>query len=552
MNCRFAMMICSLVVCAATCHGAHLRTVALTGQQAPGLPVSFSLESFGYALLDANGRVSFSAELREQGIQNGISSSIWSEESGALALLARTGDQAPGFPSDVQFSLFGDFAVSTAGHTAFPADIRGTGEDETLSYGIWSGHAGSLTTVLQGGSQAPGLPDGMVVHFDTDPPVNSSGRTAIHVVLVGEGVSSENNEGIWSDATGAAKLIAREGDHAPGLPSEINFGRLDLPAINSAGQVAFYGELSRGGIGDTSFWLADANTLALVARTGDHAPGTPDGVSFNRVGRLDDGPALNSLGQVAFHATLSGVGVGDTNNNGIWSGGINSLRLVARAGSQAPGTSEDVIFRKLYSAVINSDGKTAFGATLTGVGVDSGQYSLNNQGIWSEGFGSLALVAREGDQAPGTPDGMSFGNFDSAHPMLNSAGQVAFESFFGLNGMSDGRGIWAQDRVGTLRLIINTGGQIEVAPGDFRTVAALESVCCTTADEGHFNPFNELGQLAFRARFTDGSEGIFVSSIAAVPEPTALFLLFVTLATVGNCRRPFPSFAARIKTCCDS
>ena len=62
----------------------------------------------------------------------------------------------------------------------------------------------------------------------------------------------------------------------------------------------------------------------------------------------------------------------------------------------------DEIFR---GPVINDAGQVAFRANLAGSGVDS----TNNQGIWSEGSGSLALVARTGSAAPGAPDGVNFG-----------------------------------------------------------------------------------------------------------------------------------------------
>ena len=93
-------------------------------------------------------------------------------------------------------------------------------------------------------------------------------------------------------------------------------------------------------------------------------------------------------------------------NTGIWSEGSGSLALVARSGSQAPGTPSGVNFSDFLcrSPVLNNAGQTAFYATLTGSGVDS----TNDQGIWSEGSGSLALVARSGSQAPGTPSGVNF------------------------------------------------------------------------------------------------------------------------------------------------
>ena len=49
---------------------------------------------------------------------------------------------------------------------------------------------------------------------------------------------------------------------------------------------------------------------------------------------------LNDAGQVAFRANLTGSGVDSTNYQGVWSEGSGSLALVARTGSQAPGARE--------------------------------------------------------------------------------------------------------------------------------------------------------------------------------------------------------------------
>ena len=46
-----------------------------------------------------------------------------------------------------------------------------------------------------------------------------------------------------------------------------------------------------------------------------------------------------------------------------------------------------------------------------------------------------------------------------------------------------------------------------------------------TANSGdRSSGFNNLGQLAFRAYFTDGTGGIFVSNRVAIPEPSTLAL----------------------------
>jgi hypothetical protein len=68
-------------------------------------------------------------------------------------------------------------------------------------------------------------------------------------------------------------------------------------------------------------------------------------------------------------------------------------------------------------------------------------------------------------------------------------------------------GIWATDRNGLLRLIVRKGDPVEVA-------------------------FNDRGQLAFGAGFTDGSSGIFISDLVAIPEPVSFALTGSALAVL--------------------
>ena len=49
-----------------------------------------------------------------------------------------------------------------------------------------------------------------------------------------------------------------------------------------------------------------------------------------------------------------------------------------------------------------------------------------SSGYWSGAAGNLALVARMGDPAPGTPAGVNFGNLFGSHG-FNNAGQIAIE-----------------------------------------------------------------------------------------------------------------------------
>ncbi len=69
--------------------------------------------------------------------------------------------------------------------------------------------------------------------------------------------------------------------------------------------------------------------LQLVARTGEHAPGTLFGTRFFEI----NDHAVNGFGQVAFAGIVSGVGVNSMNDSGIWvQQRDGTLRLVIREG----------------------------------------------------------------------------------------------------------------------------------------------------------------------------------------------------------------------------
>lgn len=195
--------------------------------------------------------------------------------------------------------------------------------------------------------------------------------------------------------------------------------------------------------------------------------------------------------------------------------------LTETDGALGPGLGVGVRFRTFDQPVLNGAGQTAFQGSLAGTGVTGG----NEFGIWSEGGGSgLALVAREGNQAPGTAVGVNFSSlFD---PVLNGAGQTAFRGILtgaGVTSANNG-GIWATDHDGLLQLIVRTGDQFDVSNDplspDPRTISSVSLVTDTGGEDGRPTSFNDAGQLVFQLRFTDGSEGIIVATIAAPPTVT--------------------------------
>jgi hypothetical protein len=506
---------------------ATVRTVALSGQQSAGAPIGINFLGFSSILppvLDASGRTLFHATLSNSG-----GSGFWSEGSGTLQLLVLRGSQAAGAPNGVNYNQIFAPVMNAAGQSAFFATLTGSGVDSTNFRGIWSEGSSNLGLVVRSGSPAPGTPSGVVFGgFSSAPVLNAAGRTTFDAFLTGSGVNSTNSDGIWSEGSGTLTLVARSGSHAPSTPNGVDFDNFDAPVLNAAGKTAFRATLTGTGVdssNDDGIWSDVSGSLDLVVRAGSQAPGTSNGVVFDGIGL----PVINSAGKVAFFALLAGSGVDSSNDRGIWTVAAGNFDLVVRSGDAAPGTSNNVRFASVFSPLLNAAGQTAFISTLTGTGINNTNYL----GIWSEGSGTLELVARSGSQAPGAPNGVNFESFNAI--AFNALGQTAFlASITSGEIFARDHGIWATDVNGTLRLIAQTGHMLEVAPSDFREINQLAFVGSSGNDDGHRTGFNNLGQLVFVASFTDGSSGVFVSNLVAIPEPAAVTLAFMALA-LANC-----------------
>lgn len=352
-------------------------------------------------------------------------------------------------------------------------------------------------------------------------------------------------------------MLVREGFQAPGAPAGAVFHRAINPIVNGSGATAFSGLLRTnvGGItGDDNagVWSSGEGPLTMLARKGSQAPGTELGVNF--LSFAD--PNLSDSGRMTFYGTLSGAGVTTENNKGIWASRAGQLDLIARMGSQAPGVPAGLTFSHYNfptAPFIDDGGQVSFQAKLAGPGVTIG----NDFGIWSERNGQLALLAREGNQAPGFPTGVTY-NFDvwdvnfsrSGHfavrtylssresaifaesdgilhrivkqgeaalgastgatfsylgvPLANSAGEVAFSSQYVTPGGTTGEGVWVKfgDEI---RNVAVQGG---IAPGANNYLfSRFEQLA-----------FNEAGQVAFVAELRNvdwqqpSKRGIFATT----------------------------------------
>jgi hypothetical protein len=173
----------------------------------------------------------------------------------------------------------------------------------------------------------------------------------------------------------------------------------------------------------------------LLVREGDQVPGFDLGIQFTDLIHAFYAPpnqphqlykvALNSAGECAFPAMITGISSGGTpmhGDCGVWIGPPDNLRLLARGYGLAPGTGPDVIFATFSECAINALGRCVFRAQLMGPGI----HDSNDSGIWFGAPGALAKIFREGDPAPVPGEDFVFGDAAS-HPLaLNDRGEVLF------------------------------------------------------------------------------------------------------------------------------
>jgi hypothetical protein len=495
-----------------------IRTVALSGDPAPGLP---GLTYGGFEGLHFNdrGEVVFSAWLPIPiATENHLNSGLWMETSNEVELIAREFDFVPGYPSNAP-AHFNDF-LSDGG--AADTLVVGSGDHRVVtaplygmpSTGIWSIDSNGLELIAGGQLPAPGT--GNLFSTFRGTTINANGNVAFLGHLYHAGVFQDT--GIWSNVNGSLELIVRAGLQAPGVTSGVKFSGVREPALNANGKIAFTAALLTDQNANNGIWSGTPDNIGLVVLEGFQASGTFSGTVFESFHPAQ----LDADGRVLFQATLRGSDVNSSNDVGIWLEDAGSIELVARLGNQAPDLPSGVLFAELtsYSTFLygyRQSGYMTLLASLTGPGIDSS----NDQGFWAGKADNLHLVAREGESLPGLSPTVTI---NSVGGRLNDAGRLMLSGRLSSRTFPDSalndQAFWVQDSFGDLQLIIKTGDLLEVAPGDFRQVRSFE-----------INGFNNRGQVLFEAWFQTGSpfqtistSGLFVSNPVAVPEPSTLVL----------------------------
>ncbi|MES1213772.1 MAG: choice-of-anchor tandem repeat NxxGxxAF-containing protein [Singulisphaera sp.] len=516
------------------------NTVALTGMQVPGESLGTTFGSLDLAppSLSPTGQIVFAAQLA--GGSNAFG--LWTGSSPSnLAVVALQGQQAPGTDPGVTFA-YGDLspAINASGKIAAAAVLSGPGVTSTNDEGIWAGLPGAANLIVREGTLAhiPARYGSIMELYSTfSPVVAPSGQVAWVSALQDLSGNPTSEAGIFV-ATGTT-VQTYASTHSSSLnftgfgsPGMITFANNQVVTIFSATQDINDGQ---GHISHVDgIWLIPSILFGgAIAQSGTAAAGTVPGVTYSSVyfAENSNGSSVHiavtgGTFTTIYFGNLTGPGVvPGVNDQGVWEGSMNTSAIVARTGDQAPGLPAGTVFTSFTDTGLNdglpsNHGLAAMLAHVGGPGITS----ANDTGIWAGVPGNLHLLLRNGDQladglnSPLTVTGLN-------HFIMNHASQIALS-------LGDGS-IIGTNQAGEWIIVARPGDPFQVAPGDVRTIASL-SFLQGGQSSGGPTPFNDLGQVAFSATFTDGSSGMFVAS---VPEPATVVLASVATLTLLMCRR---------------
>ncbi len=205
---------------------------------------------------------------------------------------------------------------------------------------------GERTLMARQGDQAPGFPVGALfrsLNWSTTltPAISENGQIVLSGSVAGGNTTQSDNSGLWSFEGSELHLMVRANDPAPCLGENVRFGTLSGLSAH-AGQMTF---LENGDLifvtGLQGSQVTLVNSMAIVkkavsgqysviARAGTSLPALPEGTTFLRTAL---GLKVVAAGDTFyFTARIGGSGVTTTNDDVLIMVDSHGMRLVLREG----------------------------------------------------------------------------------------------------------------------------------------------------------------------------------------------------------------------------
>lgn len=237
------------------------------------------------------------------------------------------------------------------------------------------------------------------------------------------------------------EVVLAAGANAPGLPGFTIYSSSSFPfgsaVIDQNGTVLVQARLSPSGVDDRAIFIGrNASDMQLLVQSNSQAPGMPAGTllvssSTSSGSGLENDPAISPVGEIAFFGS------------------------------------------RLYDPINPANTPTS---------ADTGLF-------WGPA-GGLLPVAREGDQVPALPVGVTFGSlsFSRQYNKINANGIITFNNDLGGTATSSDDACLFTGAPGALSVVIREGDPIATLPGHTWAAASSSTVSFLVA----LNDNNEI------------------------------------------------------------
>ena len=342
-----------------------------------------------------DGTLSFRNQLEGASVVQDTNTGIWTAAcdgaQGPTTLIRRKGDSVAALVSGAMIGDLTGVAIDGA-RTLLDTQLVGM-VNQNNDRAILLDDDGALSLVLRSGDPAPGIGNDTTI-APGKILVNAQGAIVADALLSGPDIDTTNNAILYGGTVYAPSPAIREGDAAPGLAGGAEFDRFEATAINGAGQIAFVGVVRGDTPSDfrRSLWRIDTGALVLIADGLTSAvPGTPAPtryLNFPTVEIADDGAVLAL-------ANLTGTGVNSANREAVIAYAPDGTpRLLARLGSPMPGVDNAATVTNILHVALSPGGHAVVQARLAGPGITGAN---NEALWIAQPGGQLELVVRDGD-----------------------------------------------------------------------------------------------------------------------------------------------------------
>ena len=312
------------------------------------------------------------------------------------------------------------------------------------------------------------------------PSLSGAGSIVFGANLTGPGITTANGSGIWAARGGSGlSLVARRGDHVPGMGAGYTFGELFTPPqISDANTVVFQamidGPDTTIGRDEGTFTEKSGWPMPIVLEGRTVVPETNgQGVFGNGASNPGGDPwgnnqwVMNRGGDVALRCFVDAPSTGVNSGFGVYTDATGPLTKHYRGGDTCTTDGTAYTFAGCSNPRLNDSG--AFLTTrLAGDPNPLGLHPVTNRALDGSGFGipgvgELRQLFIPGlTAAPGIP-GATFSSAWSLRDFhLNANGRVAFAADINGGGPGAAGGLWSDARFGAMQLIALSGS---AAPG---------------------------------------------------------------------------------------